>query len=175
MLFADIVGFTSQTAKMQPENVVARLNRLFSDFDGRAQQHGLEKIKTIGDAYMLVGGAPERQTDHADRVIRMALDMLSDAAVMADDAWPGLQLRLGIHSVPAVASVIGKTKFVYDIWGDTVNVASRLEGQCPPGSALLSDTTKQLLHEDHSISGPHTVDIRGKGELTAWRLEGKPV
>ncbi len=159
---------------MEAESVVARLNKVFSDFDVRAQEHGLEKIKTIGDAYMLVGGAPELQTDHADRVIRMALDMLTDAEVLAAEVWPGLQLRLGIHSGPAVAGVIGKTKFAYDIWGDTVNVASRLEGQCPPGGALISDATKRLLSEEHSISGPYPVDIRGKGELTAWRLEGDP-
>ncbi len=174
VLFADIVGFTAQTASMQAESVVARLNRLFSDFDARAQEHGLEKIKTIGDAYMLVGGAPEVQTDHADRVIRMALDMLADATVLAAEVWPGLQLRIGIHSGPAVAGVIGRTKFSYDIWGDTVNTASRLEGQCPPGGVLISDTTKRLLSENHSISGPYPVDIRGKGELTAWRLEGDP-
>ena len=104
----------------------------------------------------------------------MALDMLADAKVLAAEVWPDLQLRVGIHSGPAVAGVIGRTKFSYDIWGDTVNTASRLEGQCPAGGVLISDTTKRLLSEIHSISGPYPVDIRGKGELTAWRLEGDP-
>ena len=171
VLFADVVGFTAQTTAMQAENVVARLNSVFSDFDARAQEHGLEKIKTIGDAYMLVGGAPELQSDHADRVVRMALDILVDARALADEVWPGLQLRVGIHSGPAVAGVIGKTKFSYDLWGDTVNTASRLEGQCPPGSILLSDATKRLLTGGYALTGPHLVDIRGKGELTTWMLE----
>ena len=171
VLFADVVGFTAQTTAMQAENVVARLNSVFSDFDDRAQEHGLEKIKTIGDAYMLVGGAPERQTDHADRVVRMALDILADARALAGEVWPGLELRVGIHSGPAVAGVIGRTKFSYDLWGDTVNTASRLEGQCPPGSILLSDATKRLLTGGYALTGPHRVDIRGKGELTTWMLE----
>ena len=111
VLFADVVGFTAQTTAMQAENVVARLNSVFSDFDARTQEHGLEKIKTIGDAYMLVGGAPELQSDHADRVVRMALDILADAKVLATEVWPGLELRIGIHSGPAVAGVIGRTSF----------------------------------------------------------------
>ena len=121
VLFADIIGFTEQTATIEPEIVVARLNRVFSDFDARAQDYGLEKIKTIGDAYMLVGGAPELQADHADRVVGMALDIVSDAQALAVEVWPGLQLRVGIHSGPAVAGVIGRAKFSYDLWGDTVN------------------------------------------------------
>ena len=171
VLFADIVGFTAQTTAMQAENVVARLNSVFSDFDARTQEHGLEKIKTIGDAYMLVGGAPELQSDHADRVVRMALDILADAKVLAAEVWPGLELRIGIHSGPAVAGVIGRTKFSYDLWGDTVNTASRLEGHCPPGSILLSDATKRLLRGGYALRGPHLVDIRGKGELSTWMLE----
>ena len=171
VLFADVVGFTAQTTAMQAGNVVARLNSVFSDFDARTQEHGLEKIKTIGDAYMLVGGAPELQSDHADRVVRMALDILADAKVLAAEVWPGLELRIGIHSGPAVAGVIGRTKFSNDLWGDTVNTASRLEGQCPPGSILLSDATKRLLRGGYALRGPHLVDIRGKGELSTWMLE----
>ena len=148
-----------------------RLNRVFSDFDARAQEHGLEKIKTIGDAYMLVGGAPELQADHADRVVDMALDIVSDAQALAVEVWPGLQLRVGIHSGPAVAGVIGRSKFSYDLWGDTVNTASRLEGQCPPGCILLSDATRQLLTKDYGLAGPNVIDIRGRGELSTWTLD----
>ncbi len=174
VLFADVVGFTTQTSTMQPEDVVARLSALFSGFDVRAQQHGLEKIKTIGDAYMLVGGAPEVQTDHADRVVRMARDILADARALAEEVWPGLQLRVGVHSGPAVAGVMGRAKFSYDLWGDTVNTARRLESLGQPGAVLLSEDTKQLLAGDYGLIGPRSLAVPGKGELSTWLLQPDP-
>ena len=127
VLFADLVGFTPLAASLSPAETVGLLDRLFSAFDRLAERHGLEKIKTIGDAYMVVGGVPEVCTDHPARVVAMGLDMLEAVASLAREMDRPLDLRIGVHTGPVVAGVIGTTKFIYDLWGDTVNVASRLE------------------------------------------------
>ena len=129
VLFADLVGFTPLASSLSPADTVELLDRLFSSFDRLAEAHGLEKIKTIGDAYMVVGGVPEACTDHPSRVVAMALEMLDAVATLGREMDRSLDLRIGVHTGPVVAGVIGTTKFIYDLWGDTVNVASRLESQ----------------------------------------------
>jgi adenylate cyclase len=138
-LFADIVGFTAMSAKTSPEQLVTMLNELFSMFDTLAEQHGLEKIKTIGDAYMVVAGVPHPRDDHAAAIARMALDMIAGVRDHAARAKIDLAIRVGIHTGAVVAGVIGQKKFIYDLWGDTVNTASRMESHGVPGRACQCD------------------------------------
>ena len=141
VLFADLVGFTPLASSLSPAETVSLLDRLFSAFDGLAERHGLGKIKTIGDAYMVVGGVPEVCADHPARVVAMGLDMLEAVATLAREMDRSLDLRVGVHTGPVVAGVIGTTKFIYDLWGDTVNVASRLESHGMAGAVQMSEAT----------------------------------
>ena len=136
VLFADLVGFTALSAERPPEQVLTLLNRVFTAFDRLAAKHGLEKIKTIGDAYMVVGGLVPDAKDHAVRVTELGLRMLAEVGRFVDPE--PIDIRIGIHSGPAVAGVIGLKKFIYDVWGDTVNMASRLEGAGVPGRIQVS-------------------------------------
>ena len=141
VLFADLVGFTPLASSLSPAATVGLLDRLFSAFDALAERHGLEKIKTIGDAYMVVGGVPEACDDHPARVVALGLDMLDAVAALAREMDRPLDLRIGVHTGPVVAGVIGTTKFSYDLWGDTVNVASRLESHGIAGAVQMSEAT----------------------------------
>lgn len=170
VLFADIVNFTARSKDLTPEEVVGRLDRVFSTFDELADRHGLEKIKTIGDCYMLAGGVPEATDDHAERVVNMALAMQGASNDFTRSVWPGFQIRIGIHTGPAVAGVIGKMKYAYDVWGDTVNVASRLEEAAKPGEILLSEETRSQLTGDRALEGPLEYDLKGRGKHKAWRI-----
>jgi adenylate cyclase len=145
VLFADIVGFTRMSSRLPPERIVGMLNELFCKFDDVAGQLGLEKIKTIGDCYMIAGGLPEPRADHAVAAAEMAFAMLDIVAEMAVRTGEPLSVRIGIHSGPVVAGVIGKRKFIYDLWGDTVNIASRMESHGLPGAIQLSDAARRLL------------------------------
>lgn len=173
VLFADVVGFTAQAADADAGTVVARLNELFTAFDALAAKHGLEKIKTIGDAYMAAGGLPVPQADHAERSARLALDLMATAERLRGAHWPDLKLRIGLHTGPAVAGVIGRSKFAYDIWGDTVNTASRLQELAPSERILTSETTRQRLRDGFDFDGPFELLIRGKGALTSYWLLGE--
>jgi adenylate cyclase len=173
VLFADIVGFTRMSARLPPERIVEVLNDLFCRFDDLAGSLGLEKIKTIGDCYMVAGGLPEPRTDHAEAVAEMGLAMLAIVAELAERSGEPLNVRIGIHSGPVVAGVIGKRKFIYDLWGDTVNIASRMESHGVPGTIQLSAASRQLLDGKYRLQHRGLIEVKGKGEMETWLLEGK--
>jgi class 3 adenylate cyclase len=173
VLFADIVGFTRMSSRLPPERIVAVLNDLFCQFDDLAGRLGLEKIKTIGDCYMVAGGLPEPRRDHAEAVAEMGLAMLDIVAELAARTGEGLSVRIGMHSGPVVAGVIGKRKFIYDLWGDTVNIASRMESHGVPGAIQLSEASRQRLAGKYQLRSRGTIDVKGKGEMETWLLEGQ--
>ncbi len=167
VLFADIVGFTPFAAKLPPGEVVRVLEQVFVAFDGIAARFGVEKIKTIGDAYMAVAGVPSACEDHADRAARMALAMVE--ALQRVDVGPRLAIRVGLHSGPAVAGVIGTDKFLYDLWGDTVNVASRLESHGAAGRVQITAETAALLGDRFVLEERGVVELKGRGATkTFW-------
>jgi adenylate cyclase len=171
ILFADIVGFTALSRKMPPSEVVDLLNYVFTHFDSLAARHSVEKLKTIGDSYMVVSGAPQRRPDHAHALARMALDMRSWLGEDPRLAAAGIRFRMGINSGPVVAGVIGTTKFQYDVWGDAVNVASRMESQGEPGRIQLGPRTYALLKEEFACSLRGEVDVKGQGAIQTWFLD----
>ena len=173
VLFADIVGFTSLSEQVTPTELVGHLNLVFSAFDDLAQKHGLEKIKTIGDAYMVAGGFPEEGDGHARAVSAMALDMLEAVAACNMQTGRPVDIRIGIHTGPAVAGVIGIKKFAYDVWGDTVNTASRMESSGLPGRIQLSEQAAALLGDDFVVEPRGTVEVKGKGSLKTYWLLGR--
>ena len=170
VLFADIVGFTPLSASKTPQALVELLNRIFSEFDALADTHGLEKIKTIGDAYMAVAGLPNPWADHASRAARMALAMLDATARVAAQTGEKLALRIGLHSGPVVAGVIGRRKFTYDLWGDTVNTASRMESHSLPGAIHCTEATAMLLQGTFRLQARGAMAIKGKGEMNTFLL-----
>jgi class 3 adenylate cyclase len=172
VLFADIVGFTPLSASKSPQALVELLNRIFSEFDALADAHGLEKIKTIGDAYMAVAGLPEPWADHAPRAARMALAMLDATARVAAETGEKLALRIGLHSGPVVAGVIGRRKFTYDLWGDTVNTASRMESHGVPGAIHCTEAAALLLQGAFQLQARGAMEIKGKGEMNTFLLAG---
>jgi class 3 adenylate cyclase len=169
VLFADIVDFTPISARIAPHEVVELLDSVFSDFDDLAERYGLEKIKTIGDAYMVASGIPEARPDHVRAVADMALAMLDVAAAHRG----GLGLRIGIDTGPVVAGVIGRRKFIYDLWGDTVNTASRMESHGVPGRIQVTERVVSALARDYVLEPRGPVDIKGKGTMPTWFLRGR--
>ena len=164
VLFSDIVGFTKMSAEISAADLVNLLNDLFTRFDKRAESLGLEKIKTIGDAYMAVGGLPIPRADHAEICADMALGMFEDLHAFNQQRGKALDLRIGLNSGPVVAGVIGYTKFSYDLWGNTVNTASRMESTSPPGRVQASPTTVELLKGHFELDWrPEPVDCKGLG------------
>ncbi|PLS21887.1 adenylate/guanylate cyclase domain-containing protein [Neptunicoccus cionae] len=172
ILFADIVGFTPRASHQSPDMLVKFLNQLFTRFDDLANRHGLEKIKTLGDAFMVAGGMPEAQPDHAERVARMALDMVAETNKFAEEMGENIELRIGIHTGPVVAGVIGTKKPFYDVWGDTVNTAARLETFGTNGKIQVTAETKAILESQFDFEERGKVSIKGKGDLDLWYLEG---
>jgi class 3 adenylate cyclase len=172
VVFGDIVGFTQLSAQLSSEELVLLLNELFSAFDALAARHGLEKIKTIGDAYMVVSGLPEPRPDHAEAAVRMALDMRAAVAALALQRGLALDLRIGVHSGSVVAGVIGVHKFAYDLWGDTVNTASRMESHGAPGLIHISDATRALLPPGFDLEERGEIAVKGKGEMRTWFVRG---
>lgn len=168
ILFADIVDFTTMSTQVSPEHLVNMLNEVFSAFDQLAEKHGLEKIKTIGDAYMVVGGLPEKRLDHAEAVARMALDMLAVLRDISESRGQRLQVRIGINTGPVVAGVIGTKKFLYDLWGDTVNTASRMESSGAPGRIQVTESTSRYLEGRFQIQPLGERDIKGKGRIPVF-------
>jgi adenylate cyclase len=173
VLFADLVDFTRLSAHHTPIEVVSLLNQIFSAFDRLAQQHGVEKIKTIGDAYMAVGGLPIPQSNHAEAIAEMAIDMLDVVAQFQGDTHEPLTMRIGINTGPVVAGVIGTNKFIYDLWGDTVNIASRMESFGLAGCIQVSSTTYNILQNKYSFKERGVIPIKGKGEMTTYLLTGR--
>ena len=173
VLFADIVGFTQLSSEMSPAEVVELLNQVFSGFDGLAESYQLEKIKTIGDAYMVVAGLPEPRIDHAEAIVEMALAMQRVLEVLNQRTGHTLQIRTGIHTGPVVAGVIGLKKFAYDLWGDTVNVASRMESHGLPNEIQVSSITHAYLQHQYIFEERNKIVIKGKGEMTTYILRGK--
>ncbi len=172
VLFADIVGFTSLSARTSPEALVTMLNELFSAFDRLAEKHGLEKIKTIGDAYMVVAGIPTPIADHAIAMAHMALDMISAIADYAKKTNTELTIRVGMHTGSVVAGVIGEKKFIYDLWGDTVNTASRMESAGVPGRIHLSEVTANAVRHEFELEERGLTEIKGKGPMPTFLLVG---
>lgn len=170
VIFADIVGFTPRCASMAPADVVALLNQMFSAFDALTDRHGLEKIKTIGDAYMAAAGLPGSAPDAAGRAVELAL-ALQDAIARLDGS---LSLRIGMHAGPAVAGVIGTRKFSYDLWGDTVNTASRMESHGEPGRIHVTDAVRVRLAERYRFEPRGLQQIKGKGPMETFFLERAP-
>ncbi|HZA83703.1 MAG TPA: adenylate/guanylate cyclase domain-containing protein [Actinomycetes bacterium] len=170
VLFADLVDFTRRSERITPEQLVQILNELFSVFDQVAQRHGLEKIKTVGDAYMVAGGLPEPRPDHAQAVAEMALAIRDEVARRSDPSGQPLQVRIGIDSGPVVAGVIGTAKFSYDLWGDTVNTASRMESYGVAGCIQVTARTYQRLKDGYRFERRGPIQVKGKGELVTYLL-----
>ena len=172
VLFADIVGFTAFSQGVSPEVLVGVLNDLFTRFDHIAEHRGLEKIKTIGDCYMAAAGLPTVVSDHADRAAYMALDMIEAIEDFNANTQYPLNIRIGISTGAAVAGVIGKSKFLYDLWGDVVNTASRMESHGIAGRIQLSEATRLALIQPFSLEQRGVIEVKGKGEMNTWFLNG---
>jgi adenylate cyclase len=172
VLFADIVDFTTRASRLPPAEVVGFLNRIFSVFDHLAAKYDLEKIKTIGDAYMIAGGMPDRREGHARDVGLMALDMIAATHRLGAENGESIEVRIGIHAGPAVAGVIGTRKLFYDVWGDTVNTASRMESHGKPGKIQVTEDARAALGSAFRFEERGTVDIKGKGPMRLYFLTG---
>jgi class 3 adenylate cyclase len=171
VMFADIVDFTELSARISPKELLKRLNEIFSTFDRLAQRHGLEKIKTIGDAYMVVGGLPTPRADHAEAIAEMALDMQHEISRFKRDDGEPFLIRIGINSGSVVAGVIGLNKFIYDLWGDTVNTASRMESQGIPGYIQVTATTYEQLRGKFLFEERGVLHVKGKGDMNTYFLK----
>ncbi len=171
LLFADLVGFTPLSSRLSPISLVRLLNRIFSAFDQLVAEYGLEKIKTIGDAYMVVGGLPQPREDHAEAMADLALAMRE--IIGGFEVTPPLQIRIGLNSGPVVAGVIGTHKFSYDLWGDTVNVASRMESKGEPGHIQVTEATYQHLRHRYQLAERGLINVKGKGEMLTYWLLGR--
>jgi adenylate cyclase len=173
ILFADLVGFTAKSSDRSPEEVIAFLNQLFTRFDQLAIEHGVEKVKTLGDSYMAASGLPDIQTDHPQRMAHFAIDMIEAARAFSETMNEDFNLRVGFHTGPAVAGVIGTEKPFYDVWGDTVNTASRLESQGKTDCIQVTKVTKELLDDLFTFRKRGDVEMKGKGVQEVWYLTGR--
>jgi guanylate cyclase len=172
ILFADVVDFTPLAQRLPAAKVVGILDELFSRFDALVERHGLEKIKTIGDCYMAAAGVPSPRPDHARTAALLALDMRHAVETSAVAGQSGLELRIGINSGPVVAGVIGTKRFLYDLWGDAVNTASRMESQSMPGAIQITRATYELLKDEFECRPRGTIEVKGKGPMETWYLVG---
>ena len=168
LMFADIVEFTRLSASMSPHELVGVLNEVFTVFDGLVDRYGLEKVKTIGDAYMVVGGMPERSDDHPERVTAMALDLAESVGRIDAATRLGITFRIGIHCGPVVAGVIGTKKFIYDVWGDTVNMASRMESLGVPGRVQVTHAMADRLGKSFDLEARGLIEVKGKGPTPTY-------
>lgn len=173
IVFADIANFTPMSAKLDPQKVVELLNSVFTEFDALADNHQLEKIKTIGDAYMVAAGMPNACGDPAHRAAEMALDMLDVAQARSALVPDGFEIRIGLHVGPVVAGVIGNRKLFYDVWGETVNTASRMETYSEPGRILLTPAAREQLGDAFTFDHRGEIDVKGIGIVQTWWLTGR--
>ncbi len=173
VLFADMAGFTARASDTTPQELVRFLNGVYTRLDALVERHGLEKIKTTGDSYMVVAGVPEPRADHAEALADLALAMRDALADLADAKGRAVPVRIGIASGPVVAGVVGSRKFFYDVWGDAVNVASRMESTCEPGRIQVAPDTRALLEERFQLEERGVIEVRGKGQMRTWFLIGR--
>jgi adenylate cyclase len=173
VLFADLVDFTQRASQVPAAELVQSLNEIFSKFDWLAELHHLEKIKTIGDAYMVVGGLPMPRKDHAEAVAEIALDMQKVVRRISSGEGIEFDIRIGISSGPVIAGIIGSKKFIYDLWGDTVNIASRMESLGQPGSIQVSEPTFELIKDKYELDKRGKIEVKGKGKMTTYFLTGR--
>ncbi len=173
VMFADLVNFTQLTEQMSPEQMVGLLNTVFSGFDELSEKYGLEKIKTIGDAYMVVGGLTRERPDYAADVVNMGMEMIEFVNKHPLAAKRNLGVHIGIATGPVVAGVIGTKRFIYDLWGDTVNIASRLTDDAKSGHILTDRLTFNRLRHEYLFEPPNVLNVKGKGEMTSYRLTGR--
>jgi adenylate cyclase len=172
VLFADIVSFTSLSEKLKPDVLVGFLNKIFSEFDYLAELYGLEKIKTIGDAYMVAGGVPIPCDDHTRKICRMAIKMQEVAKDILTPFEEQVSIRIGINTGPAIAGVIGVKKFIYDLWGDTVNTASRMESYAEAGKIQITTEVYELIKNEFECQSRGLINVKGKGSMTTYFLMG---
>jgi adenylate cyclase len=170
VMFADLVGFTKLSSHLSPAELVELLNRIFSEFDKLADRYGLEKIKTIGDAYMVVGGLPTPTDNHAEAIASMAIDIQAAIAKMRTKGDQPLSIRIGINTGPVEAGVIGTKKFTYDLWGDTVNIASRMESLGVPGGIQVTVATYERLRDKYLFESRGVLQVKGKGDMITYLL-----
>ncbi len=173
VLFADIVNFTNISTHRSPIELVSLLNHIFSAFDQLAERHNLEKIKTIGDAYMVVGGIPTPRPDHAEAIAEMALDMQAAMSKFNAETGESFSIRIGISTGPVVAGVIGTKKFIYDLWGDTVNTASRMESQGIPDCIQVTEMTYNYLCHQYQFEERGSIPVKGKGDMLTYLLKSR--
>jgi adenylate cyclase len=173
VLFADMVGFTERSAAEAPDVTVAVLNEFLSAFDELAQQHGLRPIRITGDSYLIVGGLPVPRPDHAQAIANMALDMLDRIAGLNQQHGWAIGFRIGLNSGPAMAAVVGRLRFTYDVWSDTVNTASRMESSGTAGRIQVTEETYRRLTQTHTFERRGQIDIKGKGPMTTYFLIGR--
>src|SRR4051794_8353793 len=173
VLFADIVGFTGLAERLPPPDVVILLDRVFAGWDGLAARHGVEKIKTIGDAYMVASGLPSPREDHAEAIADMALEMGAELTRCAAESGQALEVRIGIDTGPVIAGVIGRAKFIYDLWGNTVNTASRMESHGLPGAIQVTEDAYELLLPRYELRRRGTIEIKGREPMTTYLLIGR--
>ena len=173
VLFADLVGFTPLAQDLTPAEAVVLLDRVFTGWDGLAARHGVEKIKTIGDAYMVAGGLPTPREDHAEAIADMALEMGAEVERYAAERGLSLEVRIGMDTGPVVAGVIGRAKFIYDLWGDTVNTASRMESHGMPGAIQVTERAYEELRDRYDLRQRGTIEVKGKGPMTTYLLLGR--
>jgi adenylate cyclase len=170
LLFADIVGFTELSSRLSSADVVTMLSELFGRFDNISAKYGLEKIKTIGDCYMVAAGIPEPHPEHLERLTRAALEMLAEAKSIEAPDGSYLEIRIGMHTGAVTAGVIGDAKFIFDVWGDVVNTASRMESYGAAGRIQVTDEIRSALANHYTFEGPRVVDLKGKGPTPVWFL-----
>jgi guanylate cyclase len=171
--FIDFVGFTEFADALAPERLVQLLGRAFAALDALAARHGVEKIKTLGDGYLAAAGVTDARPDHASAVAEMALGVRAELRAALGEDWPGLEARIGIATGPVIAGVIGARRFGFDLWGDTVNTASRMASHADPGTIQVTDATAEVLASTYRLERRDAVAVNGKGEMTTFRLLGR--
>ncbi len=173
ILFADLVGFTPLTAEMEPKKMVELLNEIYSGFDNLVEKYDLEKIRTIGDNYMVVSGVPRPRQDHAQALVSMALEICTFLSDFVTESGKRIHFRIGINSGSLVAGVVGRRKFQYDVWGEAVNIASRMESQGIPDQIQITGVTYNLVKDKFVCDPRGTLEVKGVGEMETWLLTGK--